>query len=62
MSVAFSPDGKRLASAELRQDGEGVGRHQRSGDTHIERAQRRVDSVAFSPDGKRLASAGATRR
>ena len=40
-SVAFSPDGKRLASASWDQDGEGVGRHERSGDAHVERAHRR---------------------
>ena len=56
--MAFSPDGKRLASASVGSDGEGVGRHERSGDAHVERAhQAQSYSVAFSPDGKRLASA-----
>ena len=57
-SVAFSPDGKRLASAYVgRTDGEGVGCPDRPGTPHPQGAHRRVNSVAFSPDGKRLASA-----
>ena len=59
LSVAFSPDGKRLASAGLttRRCGSGTSsRGQPLGDPR--RAMRaRVTSVAFSPDGKRLASA-----
>ena len=63
MSVAFSPDGKRLASASLRRDGEGVGRRDRAGNSHLSQTASTdsnvelVMSVAFSPDGKRLASA-----
>ena len=34
MDVAFSPDGRRLASAELRPDGEGLGRGDRPGGPH----------------------------
>ena len=57
-SVAFSPDGKRLASAQRGQDGEGLGRGHGPGDPHPQGAHRpRSRSVAFSPDGKRLASA-----
>ena len=57
-SVAFSPDGKRLASASCGRDGEGVGRRDRAGNPHPQGAHRAlVSSVAFSPDGKRLASA-----
>ena len=56
-SVAFSPDGRRLASASRRSDGEGVGRRDRAGNPHPQGAHRLVSSVAFSPDGKRLASA-----
>ena len=61
-SVAFSPDGKRLASAGHDRDGEGVGRWNRAGNPHPQGAYRGVTSVAFSPDGKRLASASLTRR
>ena len=56
-SVAFSPDGKRLASASRRRDGEGVGRRDRAGNPHPQGAHQLGQSVAFSPDGKRLASA-----
>ena len=39
-SVAFSPDGKRLASARLGWDGEGVGRRDRPGNPHSQGAYR----------------------
>ena len=58
MSVAFSPDGKRLASAS--RDGTvkvwdaATGQEIRTLKGHTGF----VTSVAFSPDGKRLASAG----
>jgi WD40 repeat protein len=42
LSVAFSPDGKRLASANEFSDGEGVGRYERSGDAHVESAQKQL--------------------
>ena len=41
-SVAFSPDGKRLASAGRGPDGEGVGRRDRAGNPHPQGAHRRV--------------------
>ena len=40
MSVAFSPDGQRLASASGDQDGEGVGRRDRAGNPHPQGAHR----------------------
>ena len=39
-SVAFSPDGKRLASASWDRDGEGVGRRDRPGRPHPQGAHR----------------------
>ena len=39
-SVAFSPDGKRLASASDGWDGEGVGRGDRPGNAHAQGAYR----------------------
>ena len=39
-SVAFSPDGKRLASASRDRDGEGVGRRDRAGNPHPQGAHR----------------------
>jgi len=58
-TLAFSPDGKSLALAELGQTialrdvatGREIGK--------LEGHQKNVRSVAFSPDGKKLASAGA---
>ena len=56
-SVAWSPDGKRLATASMT-DGEGVGRGQRQGTADPDAATASsVTSVAWSPDGKRLATA-----
>ena len=37
-SVAFSPDGQRLASASIDRNGEGVGRRDRPGNPHPQRA------------------------
>ncbi len=57
-SVAWSPDGKTLASASGDQDDPAVGGRQRPTAAHACRAiQTRVTSVAWSPDGKTLASA-----
>ena len=55
-SVAFSPDGKRLASWLRTTDGEGLGCADRPGTPHAKGTGQQC-SVAFSPDGKRLASA-----
>ena len=56
-SVAFSPDGQRLASGELRPDGEDLGQRDRQGATRPQGPCRLWSaSVAFSPDGQRLAS------
>ena len=60
MSVAFSPDGKRIVSGSSAidgQDGEGVGRRQAAGGSSILKGHTSaVTSVAFSPDGKRIVS------
>ena len=58
-SVAFSPDGHRLASGQRRRDGAVMERRHRP--THrppLTGHTGSVYSVAFSPDGHRLASAG----
>ena len=58
-SVAFSPDGKTLASADL-WHGAAVGRGHPPADRQPpHRIRRPVYSVAFSPDGKTLASGDA---
>ena len=48
-SVAFSPDGKRLASASDRWDGEGVGRRDRAGNPHAQGAHRRGHERGVQP-------------
>ena len=53
-SVAFSPDGKRIAQRQFGRDGEGVGRGDAARKAHAQRAHGQVSSVAFSPDGKRI--------
>ena len=61
-SVAFSPDGKTLASGSCGQDDHPVGRVDRTRRrswANPHRPHRRVNSVAFSPDGKTLASGSA---
>ena len=59
MSVAFSPDGKLIASASPGQDSEGVGPRRAAGNrSPWPGPYRSVKAVAFSPDGKRLASGG----
>ena len=63
MSVAFSPDGQRLASAQRGPDGAGLGRRHAARSCSPSRATpARSMSVAFSPDGTRLASASGTGR
>ena len=57
LSVAFSPDGKRLASASRDQTVILWDVHSRKLLASLEGHQDAVVSVAFSPDGKRLASA-----
>ena len=60
--VAFSPDGKLLASAGARRHGAVVGSGHRPGRPHdpsgTTSPNSGVNGVAFSPDGKLLASAG----
>ena len=56
-SVAFSPDGKRLASAS-NEECEALDAESGQPSAHRSRAHAGpVRSIAFSPDGKRLASA-----
>ena len=60
ISVAFSPDGKTLASGERGQDDQAVGRGDAARSGPPSRDTRTVcTSVAFSPDGKTLASGSA---
>ena len=56
-TVAFSPDGRRLASASFGPHGAAVGRGDGSGGPRLKGHTGLVTAVAFSPDGKRLASA-----
>ena len=50
LSVAFSPDGKRLASAASRgRDGEGMGRGDRTGNSHPQGAHRRRHERGVQP-------------
>jgi len=51
LSVAYSPDGKRIALRRLASgfDGEGVGRRVRAGDTHPQGAQRRCLERVVQP-------------
>ena len=59
-SVAFSPDGKTLASGSGDDDDQAVGRGDGQGAGHLQGTHRcygvSSDSVAYSPDGKTLAS------
>ena len=55
--VAFSPDGRLLASRQRRQDGAAVGVASGTGGASGH-PRRRVWGVAFSPDGRLLATAG----
>ena len=56
VSVAYSPDGKTLASGSSGQDDQAVGRGDGQGKGHAQGTHGCVSSVAFSPDGKTLAS------
>ena len=58
-SVAFSPDGSRIASGSDDRTRAAVGRRHRPRHrrrSRMTRPHERVNSVAFSPDGKRIAS------
>ena len=48
-SVAFSPDGKRLASASDGPDGEGLGRRDRAGNPHPQGAHDAVRERGVQP-------------
>ena len=55
-AVAFSPDGKTLASASRRQDGTTLGRGDRKEKSVLKGHTDYVVAVAFSPDGKTAAT------
>ena len=55
--VAFSPDGRRLASASRDRDGAGSGTPPPASNSPLQGHTDAVMAVAFSPDGRRLATA-----
>ena len=59
--VAFSPDGRLLATASDDRDRAAVGPGHRRARAHPHRPRRPVQVVAFSPDGRLLATASADR-
>ncbi len=57
MSVAFSPDGKRIVSGSSRRHAEGLGCCTRAASLFTLKGHTGyVNTVAFSPDGKRIVS------
>ena len=60
-SVAFSPDGTRLASASHGPDRPALGRDDRPGCPYLRRRIPGCSRLAFSPDGTRLATAAEDR-